>query len=555
MWTHLQPYLEDDFTSNTIERTARVSLYRALNLRRLIVFTGSGTSRAYCHPSWDELATIFLQETAQQYSQATDAEPKRSGFRTSGLRAQIWELLDPKGWEELNPKNREKKKFPPIDLERIAQVDKNALFTLCENILERLPPDQQIGHSRLWIARRNFAARFRGNEAALTKLVLENTFAIKPKNDGLYDFSDIEGLRSLYIGNRNAYERLMQSVELDDTNREISNEGCCLSDQLLKIARGDLEPDDAHAGLMLPAWPRKSGFGPELRGRSARDPIHCLIDKLGVRRFLTLNYDVQLERHVYHKLNKHQSPKAHSFAALCGESVTKRPDPKRVTIESGAGRFVVSATLQSNNIREIINYAALSQVYDQQFFHLHGRLDDPDNLVLTSRDYRRVYEKDGATRQVFEEAQEVLFGGNDVLFIGIGMGEQDILRPFRKFMSIDDQSGHKSRRAFALMPSHYGDHWKRKNDARTISYAAQYNILILHFGGQVFRELLSTLSDAENELRELLIQSSGELSIPDSNELLETLTKKLSECHSIPSELHYPDTRPGARILSGYWLM
>ena len=51
-----------------------------------------------------------------------------------------------------------------------------------------------------------------------------------------------------------------------------------------------------------------------------------------------------------------------------------------------------------------------------------------DSIVATERDYQRVYLRDDAVCKTFRQSLSLLFTGNRVLFIGVGMQEGDVCR-------------------------------------------------------------------------------------------------------------------------------
>jgi len=65
-------------------------------------------------------------------------------------------------------------------------------------------------------------------------------------------------------------------------------------------------------------------------------------------------------------------------------------------------------------------------------FHCHGRCDDPASMILTEEDYQKWYlAKGDSEKRAFQQTIELLLGSNPILFIGYGMGDQDLLRALR----------------------------------------------------------------------------------------------------------------------------
>ncbi len=55
MYTYRHPYRPFEFTPSYIERRGQLSLFRAINVGRVIGFIGSGATAAYGRPTWSDL--------------------------------------------------------------------------------------------------------------------------------------------------------------------------------------------------------------------------------------------------------------------------------------------------------------------------------------------------------------------------------------------------------------------------------------------------------------------------------------------------------------------
>ncbi|MBY5933107.1 SIR2 family protein [Tateyamaria omphalii] len=69
MWTHLQPYLPNDRRAETIRRKARIGLWRAINMRRLILLVGSGATISLGQQSWNQTLIHFIALTTRQFAE------------------------------------------------------------------------------------------------------------------------------------------------------------------------------------------------------------------------------------------------------------------------------------------------------------------------------------------------------------------------------------------------------------------------------------------------------------------------------------------------------
>lgn len=449
MWTYSHPYAPPELTLESIERQAKMGLYRALNIRRIIAMTGSGTTRAVGYPSWAELAAMYVSETKLQI---VDCLPyiNTDSYLDYSVRT-LLHLCQPErrqssGKSDRNSSFKNIVHALSVPFENIEEVEVHAILDLCDDILKKLPEDEETGSSRLWKARLKIGNCFRAEGTQLLKLKmcrvlnLDNPTMSPVKGGGL-DFAD----------------EIEQCFDSEKNN-------------LIPFLTDNKHPIEAI-------------------------PIKTLFSDMGIRRYLTTNYDVQIERHFLLEFGPAQHVDNIPFKALCHTAATRRKDPLRVSLVDGERRAALSATLNSSNIGELVGFVSFSRAYAAQVFHLHGRLDDPDNLVITEDDYRRVYMKTGAVAEAFEEAQQVLFSGNDVLFLGMGMGEEDVLRPLRRFVRAARTPSELSRNVFALLSTHVGENYYEKNTSRAIRLATRYGVQTIYFGGKSYRKIVSYISN------------------------------------------------------------
>jgi tetratricopeptide (TPR) repeat protein len=200
-----------------------------------------------------------------------------------------------------------------------------------------------------------------------------------------------------------------------------------------------------------------------------RDPLVLLAQELRIRRYLTTNYDLEIER---------------MFEALGYRFGQQQPtafDDRMNELEERARDFSFTAA----RAERLIDFATQDYSVEYQVCHLHGRAitGEEDSLVVTERDYDRVYVRNDATRGVVDEAIELAFGGGPLLFIGQGMSEEDLLWPLRQFFSDDRLPA--DRLAVALLP---GDKQQGDRDRDVISYFVRYRIYALHSGTAEYKD-------------------------------------------------------------------
>lgn len=168
------------------------------------------------------------------------------------------------------------------------------------------------------------------------------------------------------------------------------------------------------------------------------DPLGLLIKKLEIRRFLTTNYDRQIESELIKNLHCR-------IRANYGED-------RQAQDNHDAVKLVARSLIHSpHNIEDLSQFAVAAPGYEWGVFHLHGVVGDRDSMVVTERDYQRVYLQEDRDHQAFREALQVAFVGNAILFLGTGMEEPDLLRPLRQFVSEAAHGGYE-RPIFALLP-------------------------------------------------------------------------------------------------------
>lgn len=189
------------------------------------------------------------------------------------------------------------------------------------------------------------------------------------------------------------------------------------------------------------------------------EPLRRIISDLRISRLLTLNYDSEIEEEFYRLFRTSGADSYHhvvdkqpsDFEILRSEDFKEALKlPARVEYTDGTTRSVLSMSMNASNIGDLVNFALQPMQFVGQVFHLHGRFDCPEDMVLTDRDYRATYLKSDEQAQTFDEALSALMSGNDILFVGVGMTEEDLLRPLRQFVSRDRTPEFSKRHVFAM---------------------------------------------------------------------------------------------------------
>lgn len=182
------------------------------------------------------------------------------------------------------------------------------------------------------------------------------------------------------------------------------------------------------------------------------DPLRDIIERLEIRRFLTTNYDTEIE-------------KAFAEVLGCRDGDSDTHGRQESEPLSHAAHSILpiarSLALQSENAEDLVRLAVAAPGFERGVFHIHGRVraqnerrstSAPPELVITERDYQRVYLQELEPHQrAYRDALRIALTGNPILFLGLGMAEADLLRPLRQFASERTRGGYE-RPLFALMP-------------------------------------------------------------------------------------------------------
>jgi tetratricopeptide (TPR) repeat protein len=207
-------------------------------------------------------------------------------------------------------------------------------------------------------------------------------------------------------------------------------------------------------------------FVPPPHARPLLDPIKSLIDDVKVRRFLTTNYDVEIERTIETLGFRNLTPKSHFSPVLSPAS------SEAIFIEeSTLGLRARASVLTPETAGPMIDFAAQASAMTFDVFHLHGRAGAFDPLVVTEGDYRALYARRDSHTIAVDHALRLTFGGNPVLFVGSSVREADILRPLREFADRSAREDHVQ--LFALLPAEVS---KAEIDSAAYQLKARYGV-------------------------------------------------------------------------------
>lgn len=176
---------------------------------------------------------------------------------------------------------------------------------------------------------------------------------------------------------------------------------------------------------------------------SSLDPMPKIVDNLGVRRFITTNYDFEIERYFIDAGYRVFPPT--DTAPRQGQH---RHDDFRA---DGTGGTLRDQSFVRERAAELVGFTIGNDRDDAAVFHLHGRATRDEPLVITERNYMNLYLWEDEYRDTVNEGITMAFSSAPLIFLGLGMREADLLRPLRQFMSNRDRTiGYN---AVALLPA------------------------------------------------------------------------------------------------------
>ena len=246
------------------------------------------------------------------------------------------------------------------------------------------------------------------------------------------------------------------------------------------------------------------------------DPLHQLNVELGVSRFLTTNYDLEVERLFIDRGYRFNGTQA----APPGASEPQRVDP----IGGRAG----DASFDREHLADMLSFSLDLSGDEASVFHLHGPATRNAEMVLTERDYMDLYLRTDEYRETVDEAIDLAISSNPIMFVGLGMSEDDVLRPLRQFVS--NQERHWDRTTIALLGSTKGPEVERTQSS--VLYT-RYGVQAL-FYGRAHVQLEGEGEAVEVDWLRLFMASVGTLS--DVNKRILSAAKTLAKAMTKPSQ-------------------
>ncbi|WP_159007895.1 SIR2 family protein [Bradyrhizobium sp. S69] len=511
-WPYAREFVLDTMDPVLIQRHGELLLSRAVNIGRIVAFVGAGVSMSYGRISWRELVRELLESAQRAYRKSkTDYKVKHPRIN---IIYDTLQALKPNPGADEDGAWRDMPPARLLILFQIADELGEAIHRVKSHNTRDLNPvrrkARQLVYDDAGHARRLFESSYKNRSNAEKKsgdAVINDLMGYlddrplsrdlsnsQPRYEPIFDWAKlddiIEGIppkleflvrlckefrnyRGAQVASLNPTHRFIVAAALASTTGYESDERFrgWVSDRKSKEAEADRRSKEVEASSQLPA----TGDEPRrFRGETVdqeRDPLLLLVNRLGVRRFITTNYDLDIERMMLDRgyrlrLSGHDDVSGHNFIA---ESVN--------TMEARARDFVFN----EQRAAHLIDFAVQDGRFALDVVHLHGRATDGDDIVATEADYQRLYLRDdsgrGRGRDLLDGAINLAFRGNALLFVGNGMGEDDLLRPLRHFMS-EGPSGRESD-AIALLPDLRGAQSRLEEKATLLR---RYGVYTIHFG-------------------------------------------------------------------------
>jgi hypothetical protein len=392
---------ELDASDPTEQRTrAILQLFRSLAIGKTIAVVGSGASVVYGYPDWGDLVIKLATELrSDSYIAKSGAESK--------LR-QLKKALADNDYES-NEQKRKKASNPKTPNEQNPLLSRDELLALCDEIASCLCEDSRKTFDK------KVADLFERSQVYWSR---ENLLKDHPLKDQLEDL----------LSKPSLHDRKTPPQPEDLLPVDIASLILSLPIITEKPKRADLDK-----GRLINA------------PRNLLDPLYELRSRIGIHRFVTFNYDLEIEA-LLEDIDYPFDELTH-IAKLPQETGDPEKDlPDRLS-QSRLGGIARSISLSPENAPDLISIAAVPSSANDLIVHVHGAARRPKDMVVTQSRYNAMYYDDQTFRRGFEDARHLLFGGNAVLYVGLGLTEEDVMRPLR-YLS----TNLRNRPIFALVP-------------------------------------------------------------------------------------------------------
>jgi len=519
---------DKEFTEERIDKTTAYLLNRSLNTGRLIAFIGSGINIPYAKPSWDDMVIHLGDIAIERLSNSnTDTENQKEKLEelAKTLEIQLEQVKERKaddnakrvclglsqkildGLKSISDKQRKTKSTRDSsgeegDTNPTQHKEKNENFQ--DIVRDLFFSDETFTKNNL---QRRLTKLPNSIEQELASNVYKNPKAFY--SDGLLKrlhkklegqpsilehsfFSDLKEIGGTFelkpnldapppeTGNKIANSTQEENAFPADRRSffaVVIAASQCMTSPENSIAQGEISEH-------LKGIKHKAKLDLNLF-RADIDPLGDMVSTLGINRFLTTNYDLELEKllesHDYaqYAFNDENEPYVEEADSIQVEEHARGFARSKTTImkRSRRGRLARSMVFEPDSPQELIEFAVRTPEIHTDILHLHGRCRKGDPVVVTEDDYQKYYHRQDGPRQTVQDSLDVIFGGNPIIFIGVGLNEEDVMRPLRRFVA--QSNGKRSRPLIALMPA---IDTPEALTAMKLSMNMQYGVHVMFYG-------------------------------------------------------------------------
>ena len=510
MKTYLSSPSSSLLTASAIETTGENHLYSALNFGRVIAFTGSGSTMEYGRPSWSDLIDTFIKLAEANKNKilhpkhSEDKEDKASSLDNIATLGKIVnkEKLETI-WEEFEKLFGQDKEatleYRKIPTALRQSADFTASFlTLCEQIASwsSTNDDREKTSKRLQF-RRDVAKEFAKTKIEKFYDATVQSIGHKQKftpSDETALSKEKTAQKITFLEKNFAQHFLRETGDFSGSVR--INSKATIAILCFTLAKAlNLKTVDNIASLVdldEPSQCTYDGLMKYLPPSNIIDPLTEIYQGLGINRYLTLNYDIEIERMLAAHLANKDDESHKEFCEFLNFPVNRSAPLQERELRNGLQQAIRTSSIGKDNLGDLFTFGAFSTAFRTSVFHLHGRVDDPKNMIITQLDYERLYLQSSNQRRSFEEARHAVFNGGDILFVGSGMKETDVMAPLKDFTAshrkLDDAPG----RVYALILSSIDrDNWKAENTGQAQALFKHYGVYTLYLDGSDTKQHLS----------------------------------------------------------------
>lgn len=177
--------------------------------------------------------------------------------------------------------------------------------------------------------------------------------------------------------------------------------------------------DERHRKFPEPVEVRQGQWVTPDRKRSKEHNPYLALLELPIRRFITTNYDLEIERALLMKREDSYQWQDGREGDASAEDI----------IKWSKGR---SFSQDSKFCAEMAKFP-LARYDDNRgmVFHCHGRIPDIKSCIVTEKDYQKWYLTDRHEYLPFRQTLDLTLSSNPILIIGYGLGDADLMRWLR----------------------------------------------------------------------------------------------------------------------------